>query len=178
MLKYFIPLGAFLLLVVLLAVGLKLDPREVPSPFIGKPAPAIDAAQLDANAGAFSSASLKGEVWLLNVWASWCGECQREHPILTNLIQKQKIRAVGLNYKDAPADAQRWLTQFGNPFTDIVADPKGKLGLDWGVYGTPETFIIDRDGIIRYKQIGPMSRKAVEEKILPLLTELRKGGTP
>jgi cytochrome c biogenesis protein CcmG/thiol:disulfide interchange protein DsbE len=178
MLKYFLPLGAFLLLIVLLAVGLKLDPREVPSPFIGKPAPAIDAAQLDANADIFSSSSLKGEVWLLNVWASWCGECQREHPVLTELVEEQKIKVVGLNYKDTPADAQRWLAQFGNPFASIVADPKGKVGLDWGVYGTPETFIIDQEGIIRYKQIGPMSRKAVEEKILPLLAELRKEGTP
>lgn len=177
MLKYFVPLGAFLLLVVLLAVGLKLDPREVPSPFIGKPAPAIETVKF-GTADIFSSTSLKGEIWMLNVWASWCGECQREHPILTNLIKEQNIRAVGLNYKDAPADAQRWLAQFGNPFTDIVADPKGKVGLDWGVYGTPETFIIDRDGIIRYKQIGPMTPKAMEEKILPLLAELRKEGTP
>lgn len=178
MLKYFVPLGAFLLLVVLLAMGLKLDPREVPSPFIGKPAPAIDTAQLDAAAGTFSSATLKGDVWLLNVWASWCGECQREHAVLTDLIQGQKIRAVGLNYKDGVTDAKRWLAQFGNPFATIVTDPHGKVGLDWGVYGTPETFIIDQQGIIRYKHIGPMNQKAVAEKIIPLIAELRKGGTP
>lgn len=178
MLKYFVPLGAFLLLVILLAVGLKLDPREVPSPFIGKPAPVLEAVQLDAAAGTFSSTTLKGEVWLLNVWASWCAECRREHAVLTELVQGQKLKAIGLNYKDVATDANRWLAQFGNPFATIVADPQGKVGLDWGVYGTPETFIIDQQGIIRYKHIGPMNQKAVTEKILPLLAELRNGGKP
>ncbi|MBO0615323.1 DsbE family thiol:disulfide interchange protein [Thiothrix fructosivorans] len=173
MLKYFVPLGGFLLLVALLAAGLKLDPREVPSPFIGRQAPAFEANQLEA-AGMLASTSLKGDVWLLNVWASWCGECQREHAVLTELIKGQNLKAVGLNYKDVSADAKRWIAQFGNPFTQIITDPQGKIGLEWGVYGTPETFIIDQQGIIRYKHIGPMNQKAVTEKILPLLAELRK----
>lgn len=174
MLKYFVPLGGFLLLVALLAAGLKLDPREVPSPFIGRQAPAFEANQL-AVADILASDSLKGDVWLLNVWASWCGECQREHRVLTELIKGQKLKAVGLNYKDVSADAKRWIAQFGNPFTQIITDPQGKIGLEWGVYGTPETFIIDQQGIIRYKHIGPMNQQAVTEKILPLLAELRKG---
>lgn len=173
--RYFIPLGGFLLLVALLAVGLKLNPREVPSPFIGKPAPALEAPQLEA-AGNFSSTALAGDVWLLNVWASWCNECRREHAVLDELIQQQQLKAVGLNYKDDHADAKRWLAQFGNPFASIATDPQGKVGLEWGVYGTPETFIIDRQGIIRYKHIGPLSSKAVQDKIVPLLAELRKEG--
>lgn len=173
MLKYFVPLGGFLLLVALLAAGLKLDPREVPSPFIGRQAPAFEANQLVVD-GTLSSDLLNGDVWLLNVWASWCGECRREHAVLTELIEGQKLKAVGLNYKDVTADAKRWIAQFGNPFTQIITDPQGKIGLEWGVYGTPETFIIDRQGIIRYKHIGPLNQKVVTEKILPLLAELRK----
>lgn len=175
--RYFIPLGIFLLLVALLAVGLKLDPREVPSPFIGKPAPAFEAPQLEA-AGNLSSSTFAGDVWLLNVWASWCNECRREHDVLAELIQKQQLKAVGLNYKDNASDAKRWLVQFGNPFTAIATDPQGRVGLEWGVYGTPETFIIDKRGVIRYKHIGPMSQKAVEEKIIPVLTELRQEAAP
>jgi cytochrome c biogenesis protein CcmG/thiol:disulfide interchange protein DsbE len=177
MLKYFVPLGSFLLLVALLAAGLKLDPREVPSPFIGKPAPAFEAPQLET-AGSLASAGFTGDVWLLNVWASWCGECQREHTTLTELIQSQNLNAVGLNYKDTNSDAKRWLAQLGNPFTAIATDPQGKVGLEWGVYGTPETFIIDRQGVIRYKHVGPLTRGAVQDKIVPLLAALRKEGAP
>jgi cytochrome c biogenesis protein CcmG/thiol:disulfide interchange protein DsbE len=177
MLKYFVPLGAFLLLVALLAAGLKLDPREVPSPFIGKPAPVFEAPQLEA-AGPLASAGFMGDVWLLNVWASWCAECQREHAVLSELIQGQNLKAVGLNYKDDARNAKRWIARFGNPFSAIATDPQGKVGLDWGVYGTPETFIIDRQGIIRYKHIGPLTPAAVQDKIIPLLAELRKEGTP
>ena len=177
MLKYFVPSGAFLLLVALLAVGLKLNPREVPSPFIGKPAPALEAPQLEG-AGNLSSTAFAGDVWLLNVWASWCNECRREHAVLDGLIKQQQLKAVGLNYKDDARDAKRWLAQFGNPFAAIAADPQGKVGLEWGVYGTPETFIIDRQGIIRYKHIGPLTEKAVQDKIVPLLAALRKEGTP
>lgn len=171
--RYFIPLAGFLLLVALLAVGLNLNPREVPSPFIGKPAPAFEAPQLEAD-GKLSSSAFAGDVWLLNVWASWCNECRREHAVLDELIKQQQLKAVGLNYKDDARDAKRWLAQFGNPFAAIATDPQGKVGLEWGVYGTPETFIIDRQGIIRYKHIGPLTTKAVQDKIVPLLAELRK----
>lgn len=171
--RYFIPLAGFLLLVALLAVGLNLNPREVPSPFIGKPAPAFEAPQLEVD-GNLSSTTFAGDVWLLNVWASWCNECRREHAVLDELIKQQQLKAVGLNYKDDTRDAKRWLAQFGNPFAAIATDPQGKVGLEWGVYGTPETFIIDRQGIIRYKHIGPLTTRVVQDKIVPLLAELRK----
>lgn len=173
MLKYFVPLAAFLILVVLLAVGLKLDPREVPSPFIGKPAPSFSAERLN-DKGQLGPADLNGEIWLFNIWASWCGGCQTEHPLLTKLIKDEAITAIGLNYKDENPAARRWLARFGNPFTAVVTDPEGKIGLDWGVYGVPETFIVDHKGVIRHKHIGPLTRSAVAEEIKPLLAELRK----
>ncbi|MCW8826307.1 MAG: DsbE family thiol:disulfide interchange protein [Gammaproteobacteria bacterium] len=171
--RHLIPLGLFLLLTILLGVGLTLDPREVPSPFIGKPAPTFDLPQLHDNALNLTPEEMKGQVWLLNVWASWCVSCRAEHKVITSLANTKEVNIVGLNYKDQREDALLWLKQFGNPYLASVSDLKGRTGIDYGVYGVPETFVIDQQGIIRYKQIGPVTREAVAEKILPLIRELK-----
>jgi cytochrome c biogenesis protein CcmG, thiol:disulfide interchange protein DsbE len=171
-LKFIVPLALFVVLVAFLAVGLTRDPREVPSPYIGKPAPAFRLAQLADEKLAFSPADMKGKVWLLNVWASWCVSCRVEHPLLVEMAKRQVVPIVGLNYKDQRNDAAKWLAQFGNPYALSVSDVEGNVGIDYGVYGAPETFLIDKQGVIRYKQIGPITPEALDTKILPLLKEL------
>jgi cytochrome c biogenesis protein CcmG/thiol:disulfide interchange protein DsbE len=170
--RYLIPLGIFLVMTVFLGIGLTLDPKEVPSPFIGKPAPAFDVPRLYQPAARFAPEQLKGEVWLLNVFASWCVSCRAEHEVITWLANNRQMPLVGLNYKDEPDDAQQWLAALGNPYTLIPADRDGRVGIDWGVYGVPETFVVDRQGIIRYKHIGPVTMAALKEKILPLIDQL------
>ena len=172
--KRFIPLGVFLLLVVVLGIGLTLNPREVPSPLIDKPAPDFTLNQLQSPEQVISARDMHGKVWLLNVWASWCTACRAEHPLLVDLARDDSINLVGLNYKDEQADALRWLRQFGNPYQVSAFDADGRVGIDWGVYGVPETFVIDKQGIIRYKQIGPVTRESLDKKILPLLHQLQK----
>jgi len=173
-LRYLVPLAVFTVLLVFLWVGLSLDPREVPSPLIGKPAPAFDPEQLHAPGKRFATADLKGQVWLLNVWASWCVSCRTEHPLLMQLAKANVVPVVGLDYKDKPADGREWLTQNGNPYSLSVIDQDGRAGIDWGVYGVPETFVVDKQGIIRFKQIGPVSVESLEQKILPLVRALQK----
>ncbi|MBF0470112.1 MAG: DsbE family thiol:disulfide interchange protein [Gammaproteobacteria bacterium] len=173
-LKYLLPLGIFLLLVLLLGVGLTLDPREVPSPLIGKAAPEFSLPQLHQRDQQLSPKDLLGEVWLLNVWASWCVSCRAEHELVRELAATSTAAIIGLNYKDEVADAQRWLLRYGDPYRLSVSDIKGNTGIDWGVYGVPETFIMDKRGIIRHKQIGPITRESLEEKILPLLAQLEE----
>jgi cytochrome c biogenesis protein CcmG/thiol:disulfide interchange protein DsbE len=168
--------GIFLALVALLAVGLRLNPREVPSPLIGKPAPAFELPLLNAPDKTFSEKDMLGKVWVLNVWASWCGPCLQEHPVVTSLSKSGGVPVVGLNYKDARADALPWLARNGNPFYASVFDATGRIGIDYGVYGVPETYVIDRQGVIRYKVIGPMTPEVIAEKIEPLLKELNAGG--
>ena len=171
-LRFIIPLAVFIALAAFLAVGLTRDPREVPSPFIGKAAPAFRLEQVgDANA-AFTPADMKGKVWLLNVWASWCASCRVEHPVLVEMSKKNLVPIVGLNYKDKRDDALQWLARYGNPYAVSAYDIEGKVGIDYGVYGAPETFVIDKQGVIRYKQIGPITPEALEKKILPLIREL------
>ena len=172
--RYLIPLGVFVVLVAFLAVGLTLNPREVPSPFINKPAPAFQLAQLHQPALVFSQKDMLGQVWLLNVWASWCAACRDEHPLLVELAKSRVVPIVGLNYKDKANDAKAWLERYGDPYALSVADGNGRTGIDYGVYGVPETFVIDRAGNIRYKQIGPITRPTLESKILPLIRELQK----
>ena len=172
--RYLVPLGVFILLVVLLAVGLTLNPREVPSPLIDKPAPAFKLPQLDQPDLAFSQKDMQGQVWLLNVWASWCVSCRDEHPLLVELAKSRVVPVVGLNYKDQPENGKAWLKQFGDPYVLSVADTEGRVGIDFGVYGVPETFVIDRQGVIRYKQIGAITPRSLEEKILPLVRMLQK----
>lgn len=171
-LRFLAPLLIFIVVAVFLAVGLKLDPREVPSPLIDKPAPQFELPRLLQMGGVVGTADLRGEVWLLNVWASWCVACRVEHPLLNDLAAKRLIRIVGLNYKDAPADARTWLREFGNPYDIIAVDRQGEAGIDWGVYGVPETFVIDRSGVIRYKHIGPLDAKVLNETIVPLVRQL------
>ena len=172
-LRFLAPLLVFLVVGAFLAVGLKLDPREVPSPLIDKPAPQFELPRLLQMEGLVGTSDLRGEVWLLNVWASWCAACRVEHPLFNDLAGKKIVRIVGLIYKDASADARRWLREFGNPYDVIAVDREGAVGIDWGVYGVPETFVIDREGIIRYKHIGPVDRNVLSDVILPLVSDLK-----
>lgn len=170
--RYLWPLGLFLVLVAFLAVGLRLDPREVPSPLVGKPAPAFQAVALARPDATIKRDDLLGKVWLLNVWASWCGACRDEHPVLVDYARRGGVPIYGLNYKDKREDGLSWLRQFGNPYTDSLFDPDGRIGIDYGVYGVPETFVIDRAGVIRYKHIGPITPAVLRDKIEPLLKQL------
>ena len=171
-LKYGIPLAVFIGLCVFLALGLTKDPRKVPSPFIGKPAPVFTLGELHNPEKAFSPEQMKGQVWLLNVWASWCAACRVEHPLLNDVSRRGVVPIVGLNYKDQRADAQRWLQQFGDPYRLSVWDIDGKVGIDYGVYGAPETFLIDKQGVIRFKQFGPITPEVWEKTMLPLIRQL------
>lgn len=170
--RFLIPLALFFVLVAFLAVGLRLKPREVPSPFIGKPAPAFTLSQLHLPESSFSPADLHGQVWLLNVWASWCVSCRQEHPVLMELAKHGLAPIVGLDYKDEREPAKAWLAEHGNPYRLSVWDRDGKVGIDFGVYGVPETFVIDKSGIVRMKHIGPLTQTVVSEKIIPLVKEL------
>ena len=168
--------GVFLALVVLLAVGLRLKPQEVPSPLIGKPAPAFELPLLHAPDKTFSQKEMLGSVWILNVWASWCPPCLVEHPIVSELARSGIAPVVGLNYKDAREDALPWLKRNGDPFKFTVYDAAGRIAIDYGVYGVPETYVIDRKGVIRYKHIGPLTPEVAEKKLVPLVQELARGG--
>jgi cytochrome c biogenesis protein CcmG/thiol:disulfide interchange protein DsbE len=172
-LRYLIPLAIFIALAVFLALGLKRDPREVPSPLIGKPAPDFMLARLDNPVLRLRRDDLLGQVWVLNVWASWCGPCREEHAVVSALARRGGVPVYGLNYKDRAADAQAWLRQFGNPYAATLVDPDGRAGIEWGVYGVPETFVIDRAGLVRFKHIGVLTEATVREKIEPLLAALR-----
>ncbi len=164
---------AFLALVALLAIGLTRNPREVPSPLIGKPAPAFELPRLGQQAR-FSPAEMRGKVWLLNVWASWCASCRDEHPVLVEFAKAKRVPLIGLNYKDPREDALKWLARFGDPYDFSAVDSDGRIGIDYGVYGVPETYVIDRAGVIRYKQIGPVTPEVMAQKILPLIGELER----
>ncbi len=170
--RYLLPLAMFVMVLGLLGYGLFLDPKLVPSPLIDKKAPIFSLAMLEAPTRQFSTADMEGQVWVLNVWASWCIACRVEHPVITRLAETNLVTVVGLNYKDQPEDARRWLEHFGNPYATSLIDLDGRVGLDWGVYGVPETFVIGADGTIKYKHIGPVSEEALDQTILPILREL------
>ena len=173
MIRFLLPFGLFAVLVIFLAIGLGLKPSEVPSPLIDKPAPAFSLPQLrDANK-ALSHHDMQGKVWLLNVWASWCTSCREEHPLLVELSHSGIVPIYGLDYKDQRADAIAWLDRFGDPYVVTMSDADGKVGIDYGVYGVPETYVIDRNGLIRYKQIGPLTAELLRDKILPLVKALQ-----
>ena len=172
--RYLLPLAVFVLLLGFLAVGLKLNPREVPSPLVGKAAPAFALPLLHQPDKRFAPAEMRGKVWLLNVWASWCVSCRDEHPMLLALAKRGVMPILGLNYKDKGDEATAWLKQFGNPYELSVVDADGRIGIDYGVYGVPETYLIDAEGVIRYKQIGPLTAAILEQKILPLALALKK----
>ena len=170
--RFLIPLLIFGVLVGFLAVGLGLNPREVPSPFIGKPAPLFSLSQLHQPDSSFSPKDMQGRVWLLNVWASWCVSCRQEHPVLVDLARHKIAPIIGLDYKDDREPAKGWLTEHGDPYNFSIWDRDGKIGIDYGVYGVPETFVIDKSGIVRMKHIGPLTQAVVSEKIIPLVKEL------
>ena len=170
--RFALPLAVFVLMVGLLGYGLRLDPKKVPSPLIDKPAPEFSLVVLEAPQRQLSTADMLGQVWVLNVWASWCVSCRAEHEVISDLASRNLVNVIGLNYKDEPGDALAWLQQFGNPYASSVIDRNGRIGLDWGVYGVPETFVIDAAGNIRYKHIGPVTHESLEAEIMPVLKEL------
>ena len=176
--RFLIPLALFLGLAVFLAVGLTRDPRELPSPLIGRAAPAFQLPRLatdtPADASRFGPADMRGKVWLLNVWASWCVSCRQEHPVLLDIARRGDVPLIGLDYKDTDPDARAWLAEHGNPYLLSAVDADGRVGIDYGVYGVPETYLIDKAGTIRFKQIGPLTPEVLEGKILPLVKELGK----
>ena len=171
--RFLLPLGLFGVVMGFLAVGLTLNPREVPSPLIGKPAPDFSLPQLHDPEKQFSPNDLAGQVWLLNVWASWCSGCKEEHPVLMQLAQNGSVSVYGMDYKDQRPEALTWLKRQGNPYPLSAMDEAGRVGIDYGVYGVPETFVIDKKGVIRYKQIGPLDQETLDRKVLPLVKELQ-----
>lgn len=171
--RFLLPLGIFVGLLIFLGIGLRLNPREIPSPFIGKPAPAFTLAQLHEPVKTFSPKDMAGHVWMLNVWASWCVSCRVEHPVLIDFASANVVPVVGLNYKDGRDDGIKWLRELGNPYLVSAFDNNGRVGIDYGVYGVPETFIIDKRGVIRMKHTGPLTPEAITQKILPLIKELK-----
>jgi cytochrome c biogenesis protein CcmG/thiol:disulfide interchange protein DsbE len=173
-LRWSLPLAIFAVIVAFLFVGLFRDPREVPSPLIGKPAPTFSLAQLHEPGKRLAAADMRGQVWLLNVWASWCVSCRVEHPLLIDLAKANVVPVIGLAYKDKPEDGLAWLATNGDPYKLSIVDLDGRVGIDFGVYGVPETFVIDKAGVIRYKQIGPLTADALKQTILPLVRELQR----
>lgn len=170
--KFIAPLILFGLLGLLLAYGLKLDPRQIPSPLIGKPLPEFNMPTLADPARTVNKQQLLGRPYLLNIWASWCPACQQEHGLLNEIARQQTVTIIGLNWKNDRNEALKWLERLGNPYALNIHDPDNHLGMDLGVYGAPETFVIDAQGIIRYKHIGPITPETLEQKLLPLIREL------
>lgn len=198
--KFLWPLVGFAALVVLLAIGLNLNPRDVPSPLVGKPVPNFELAQQNPAAKPFSPAEMRGKVWLLNVWATWCVSCRQEHPVLVDLDKRNVLPIIGLNYKEIRGDstldssrfagqaagkeetamarqrAGKWLSDHGDPYLLTALDLDGRVGIDFGVYGVPESYLIDQNGIIRLKHTGPITPDVVTQKILPLVNQLNAQG--
>ncbi|SEQ01952.1 cytochrome c biogenesis protein CcmG, thiol:disulfide interchange protein DsbE [Ectothiorhodospira magna] len=171
-LRYLLPLALVVVLGVFMMVGLTLDPRRVPSPLVGQPAPQFQLPDLEDPARMVGTDDFAGEVVLLNIWASWCVSCRQEHPVLLALAE-QGVPIYGLNYKDDRRDGLAFLGSMNNPYVWNAHDLEGRVGINWGVYGTPETFIIDRRGYIRYKHVGPLSGRDAQYNILPLVEQLR-----
>jgi len=171
--RYLIPLAVFVFMVIFLGIGLTLDPREVPSPLIGKPTPAFSLPEVSRPDETFTQERFKGQVSLVNVWASWCVSCRQEHATLVALSRQAIVPIYGLNYKDEREAALKWLNGLGNPYVASAFDAEGRTGIEWGVYGVPETFVVDRKGTIRYKHTGPVTPEALEKNILPLIKQLQ-----
>ena len=166
------PLVLFMLLAAFLWRGLRLDPHELPSPLVDKPAPAFALTRLDDASRTIRRDDMLGKVWMLNVWASWCVACREEHPLLVEFSKRGMVPIYGLNYKDQRPDGQGWLARFGNPYNASLFDADGRVGIDFGVYGVPETFLIDKQGVIRLKHIGPLTPEVIRERIEPMLKKL------
>jgi cytochrome c biogenesis protein CcmG/thiol:disulfide interchange protein DsbE len=173
-----LPVTVFLVLAVILYRGLSGDPAEVPSVLINKPVPEFTLAPVEAlNLPGLASTDLKkGDITLVNVWASWCVPCRTEHPLLMELARREDLRVVGINYKDDPENARRFLITLGVPFAAVGSDPNGRAAVDWGVYGVPESFLVDGEGVIRLKWIGPLTGEAIENEIIPKIGEIRRAG--
>jgi cytochrome c biogenesis protein CcmG/thiol:disulfide interchange protein DsbE len=182
----FVPLAIFLAVAIMFQFALKSgDPSKLPSALIGKPVPAVDFAPLEGLNGTqgavpgFTAADLaKGEVTVVNFWASWCGPCVEEHPLLVELAKEPGLKLVGVNYKDEPENGRRFLGRYGNPFAALGVDPKGRGAIEWGVYGMPETFVVDGKGRIAYKHVGPLTQKSIAEKVLPAVRAAQGAATP
>jgi cytochrome c biogenesis protein CcmG/thiol:disulfide interchange protein DsbE len=172
--RHWIPLAVFGVMVAFLAAGLTRDPHELPSPLVDKPAPRFNLPQLVAGDKRFAPADLEGQVWLLNVWASWCTACREEHPLLVEFSRTQQVPLIGLDYKDQRTDALKFLARNGDPYQLSAHDLDGRAGIDWGVYGVPETFVVDRHGVIRYKHVGPITPEALQATLLPLIERLKR----
>jgi cytochrome c biogenesis protein CcmG/thiol:disulfide interchange protein DsbE len=170
--RFLVPLALFLALAAMLAAGLRRDPRALPSPLVGKPAPSFQAARVGGAGAPFAPGQLAGKVWLLNVWASWCVSCRAEHPLLMEFAANGGVPVVGLNYKDPAGDGARWLRAHGDPYLLSAFDPDGRIGMDYGVYGVPETFVIDARGVVRMRLAGPLTRDILERRVAPLIKEL------
>lgn len=174
MMSRLLPLLAFIALALLLFVGVRMnsgkDTSAIPSPLIGKQAPVLNLPELNMPEQSIGLQDLKGRAFVLNIWGSWCVSCRIEHPVITEMA-KSGVIVVGYNYKDSAEDARAWLNQFGNPFALIIQDEDGKAALDWGIYGAPETFVIDAQGFVRFKHVGPITSEIVQNKILPLLKD-------
>jgi cytochrome c biogenesis protein CcmG/thiol:disulfide interchange protein DsbE len=174
-----LPLGVFLALAVLLGAGVLMNAgksqTDIESPLIGQPAPDFALPDFADPATTVRKADLLGQPYLVNIWASWCASCRVEHPVITDIAKSGRLQVVGYNYKDAPEDAERWLQQFGNPFHRIIVDADGRAAIDWGIYGAPETFLVDAEGTVRWKHVGPVTQDVVETQLWPLLTTLEGG---
>lgn len=177
--KRWLPLGIFLLLGVLLAAGVWMSQRKdrdaLPSPLINKAAPAFALPSLHEPERMVTLKELRGAPFVLNVWGSWCVACREEHPVLTRFAETRQVRVIGYNWKDEPADALRWLEQFGNPFWLVLRDPDGKTAIDLGVYGAPETYLVDAKGMIRWKHVGPLDDTLIHNELLPALQRAQAG---
>lgn len=177
MIRRVLPLVLFLALAALLAAGVAMnsgqDTSAIPSPLLGKPAPEFALPVLGEPERIITGADLRGEPYLLNVWGSWCPACRDEHPVITELANSGRVKVIGYDYKDTPEDAQRWLEQYGNPYALVIADQDGLAALDWGIYGAPETFLVDAQGVVRWKYIGPITPEVVENQLLPELEKLQ-----
>jgi cytochrome c biogenesis protein CcmG, thiol:disulfide interchange protein DsbE len=176
--RYFAPVAVFVAIAIMFAWGLTRDPRELPSALIGKSIPQFNLPPVKGRTLGLASENLHGEVSLVNVFASWCAECRLEHPLIMQMKSQGVVTIHGLNYKDRPDDAARWLNTLGDPYTRTGADINGRVGIDWGVYGVPETFVISKDGRIAYKHIGPLSAEVLEKKIIPLIETLKLQPSP
>ena len=172
MIRY-LPIAAFVILLALLAFGLTNDPRDIPSPLVGKTVPEFTLPKLYDSEKTTSPAEMKGEVWMLNVFASWCVSCRAEHAVVSQFVKDSGLKVMGLNYKDESPDAKAWLAEHGNPYSMIAVDLDGRVGIDWGVYGVPESYLIDKKGVIRHKFTGPITPQIVEETLKPMLKQLR-----
>ena len=171
---YFLPFVLLGALAVAFALGLDHDPQKLPSVLIDKPVPTFALAPLEGRSDGFATTDLAGQVSLINVWASWCVPCRAEHPMLTRMVERDGITLFGINYKDKPEDAARFLAGLGNPFKAIGADRDGLVSIDFGVYGYPETFVIDGKGRIHYKHIGPITKQDWERTLAPMIAELKR----